>query len=193
MNGELYMSGDYEDEWNKDEKPVDQKIEPAVVEAAATSNTDAEPVKAANAPVVAVVDVKADADRAADEDAKAFGDAWAGTPDSKEIPEIAPEIEAEPAPEKAAAPTDFKSAFAAARADGKKDFPWNGKKYTTNLASDKKAKAEHVTLPDVTVTGKKEPAAAKPGLPNADGMDLSQKRPGIMERMRANDKQLMGR
>ena len=39
--------------------------------------------------------------------------------------------------------TSFKEAFADARGEGKKSFEWNGKKYTTDLASSKsKAKAE---------------------------------------------------
>ncbi len=38
-----------------------------------------------------------------------------------------------------AAPTSFKDAFAAARRAGGKTFEWQGKKYTTEMAGDKKA------------------------------------------------------
>lgn len=40
----------------------------------------------------------------------------------------------------AAKSTSFKDAFAEARKAGDKTFEWNGKKYTTEMASDKKAK-----------------------------------------------------
>ena len=36
-------------------------------------------------------------------------------------------------------PTSFKDAFASARSAGGKTFMWQGKKYTTELASEKKA------------------------------------------------------
>ena len=39
-------------------------------------------------------------------------------------------------------PGTFKNAFREARADGKKTFMWNGEKYTTELATDKKKKED---------------------------------------------------
>jgi hypothetical protein len=61
-------------------------------------------------------------------DAEEFTKAWNSEPEAAPV-----------APKAAEKPADFKSAFAAARAEGAKDFAWNGKKYTTALATDKKA------------------------------------------------------
>ena len=52
----------------------------------------------------------------------------------------------------------FKAAFAAARKAGKKTFSWNGKPYTTKLASESKSKA----APTKSAKPKARPAAAKP-------------------------------
>lgn len=53
------------------------------------------------------------------------------------------EEESKPAPRSAAAPssTSFKDAFASARRAGDKTFEWQGKRYTTELASAKKPSA----------------------------------------------------
>lgn len=54
--------------------------------------------------------------------------------------------------------TTFKEAFAAARKSGDKVFEWNGKKYTSDLATEKKA------APKVEAATKSEPVAEKPKL-----------------------------
>jgi hypothetical protein len=51
-------------------------------------------------------------------------------------------------------PQNFKEAFASARKDGGKTFTWNGKNYTTELASSK-PKATANDLSDVNVTAKR--------------------------------------
>ena len=62
----------------------------------------------------------------------------------------------EPTPTAAPAPTSFKSAFAAARAAGDKTFEFNGKKFTTELASSK------TTPPAKTETKVETKAETKP-------------------------------
>lgn len=54
---------------------------------------------------------------------------------------------ADPAPKKAEEPMSFKAAFASARADGKKTFPWNGKEYSTELAKPQTPKATEAAKP----------------------------------------------
>lgn len=49
-------------------------------------------------------------------------------------------------------PGTFKNAFREARADGKKTFMWDGKKYTTELATDKKKKEDSKTKSKKTST-----------------------------------------
>jgi hypothetical protein len=64
----------------------------------------------------------------------------------------------------------FKTAFARHRAAGDKDFTWNGKKYTTELASSK-PKATANDLSEVNVTAKRvaPPPAAKPAESKSTG------------------------
>ena len=62
----------------------------------------------------------------------------------------------------------FKQAFAEARAEGKESFTWNGKKYTTEMASDKKAKKEEPEMfissqPDVEDTDEGRTTTFKKG------------------------------
>jgi hypothetical protein len=51
-------------------------------------------------------------------------------------------------------PGTFKNAFREARADNKKTFMWNGNKYTTELATDKKKKEDSKTKSKKTSTVK---------------------------------------
>lgn len=62
----------------------------------------------------------------------------------------------------AAKPTSFGAAFAAARKGGNKTFTWNGKSYTTQLASEKKAASAPVrrAAPAPTSTAKASTAKA---------------------------------
>ena len=52
-------------------------------------------------------------------------------------------------------PGTFKNAFREARADGKKTFMWDGKKYTTELATDKKKKEDSKVKSKKTSTVKR--------------------------------------
>jgi hypothetical protein len=52
-------------------------------------------------------------------------------------------------------PGTFKNAFREARADGKKTFMWNGEKYTTELATDKKKNEDSKTKSKKTSTVKR--------------------------------------
>lgn len=52
-----------------------------------------------------------------------------------------------PAPEREEKPMTFKEAFASARKAGDGTFTWQGKKYTTELASEKKASAPKAEAP----------------------------------------------
>ena len=77
----------------------------------------------------------------------------------------------------------FKEAFAAARADKSKTFEWNGKSYSTALASDKKPSTtppRESTLP--TKSSEDTPAQQ---------VTVSGKRPGIMQRMRNKDNAML--
>lgn len=134
---------EYEDAWAEEdqlEKPASET--PASQEAAVQSAPD----------------VKAEAQTQADSDAQAFSQAF----------HDAPEVGTEPAPAKSvetAQPTDFKSAFAKARKDGLKTFDWNGKKYSTDLASDKKnAPLERAVAPVMVIAAVPK---ASPMLPEA--------------------------
>jgi len=92
-----------------------------------------EPVKeAASAPVE-------------DEDAKLFSEAF-NAPD---------------APVKPAAPANFKDAFAHARKSGLKVFEFNGKKFTTALKSEMKAKPDVVKVTKVVSAESQLPVANK--------------------------------
>lgn len=73
------------------------------------------------------------------------------------------EDESTPAAETKSAPAkqSFKEAFASARSGGGKDFEWNGKKYTTELASEKKsAPAPSKPAPKVEAPAAKAEAPA---------------------------------
>lgn len=58
-----------------------------------------------------------------------------------------------------AKPESFKAAFARHRAAGDKVFDWNGKKYTTELASEKKAPAAKPAVKPAAESVVKKPAA----------------------------------
>lgn len=66
-----------------------------------------------------------------DDDVKAFGEAF-------NAPEATPEVK----PEAPAAKPNFRTAFAQARKDGLKVFDFNGKKFTTAVKSEMKAKPQ---------------------------------------------------
>ena len=131
---------EYEDQWAKDEPTVAPKAEP-----------EAEmPAPATNA-------VRSAYEQARDEDAKAFSDAFNSTDISSEPKD---EVKAEPKeePKQDPKPMRFGDAFKAAKAEGKKVFDFQGKKYTTDLA---KAKAKPVVkAPEVV-------AEAAPAAPEA--------------------------
>lgn len=130
---------EYEDEWTKGEAIEAPKAEP-----------EAEmPAPAANA-------VKSAYEQARDEDAKAFSDAFNATDISSE-PKDEPKMAAVEEPKQDPKPMKFGDAFKAAKAEGKKVFDFNGKKYTTDLA---KAKAKPVVkAPEVAAEPEAKPAA----------------------------------
>jgi len=75
------------------------------------------------------------------------------------------------------AKTSFKSAFRAARGAGAKEFVWNGKRYTTQLKSEKKAKSKVKLKPMKSITAADiqkapEKVASKLGGPKADTKTL---------------------
>ena len=61
-----------------------------------------------------------------------------------------------------AKPMSFKEAFAAARKDGGKTFEWNGKKYTTELAGEKKSAPRATDTGDETARLRSRATEAKP-------------------------------
>ena len=67
------------------------------------------------------------------DDVKAFGEAF-------NAPEATPEVKPDAPAAKPKAPKNFKQAFAQARKDGLKVFEFNGKKFTTAIKSEMKAK-----------------------------------------------------
>ena len=76
------------------------------------------------------------------------------------------------APAKPAAKQSFGAAFAAARKGGEKTFTYNGKSYTTQLASEKKSapKPAAKTPPAKTPPAKTPPAKTPPAKPPAGSM-----------------------
>lgn len=138
---------EYEDAW-ADKGDTDASANLPAEEAGTADEVDAEPVATSEAaPVAEPVDVKTAAASQAASDADEFRKAFSEAPDMGEESK-----KAEAATAQAAQPTDFKSAFAKARSDGKKLFSWNGKKYTTDLASDKKsAPIERAVAPVVVI------------------------------------------
>ena len=143
---------EYEDQWAKDEPAVAPKAEP-----------EAEmPAPATNA-------VRSAYEQARDEDAKAFSDAFNATDISSESDDgsasksmsvTKDQIKAEPMeePKQDPKPMKFGDAFKAAKAEGKKVFDFNGKKYTTDLARATKAKPV-VKAPEVAAEPEVKPAA----------------------------------
>ena len=132
---------EYEDQWAKDEAVEAPKAEP-----------EAEmPAPATNA-------VKSAYEQARDEDAKAFSDAFNSTDISSE-PKAEPKMATVEEPKQDPKPMKFGDAFKAAKAEGKKVFDFNGKKYTTDLA---KAKAKAVVKAPEAVAPAAEAAPAAP-------------------------------
>jgi hypothetical protein len=88
----------------------------------------------------------------------------------------------------------FKEAFASARSGGGKDFEWNGKKYSTELASDKKAtptsKAASETskaTPETSKTASKPASetSARVGRAGQASVDTKEKNPVTNESLAA--------
>lgn len=80
-----------------------------------------------------------------------------GTPTSAaDLPELREPTAADRGEAKPAAPQKFGDAFKSARSSGAKDFEWNGKKYTTQLASEVKAPAKASAPAKVTEAPKGE-------------------------------------
>lgn len=96
-----------------------------------------------------------------DEDVSSF----AGTPENESTAGMregyTPEKDEAEAPAPAAKKTTFKEAFASARKAGDKTFQWEGKKYTTEMAGEKKA-APTTAKAAPTTAKAAEPEKAKP-------------------------------
>lgn len=118
----------------------------------------AEPEDEMPAPVVNAV--KSAYDKERDEDAKAFSEAF----NAEASPVVDSKVEAaELAPMKEVKPMKFGDAFKAAKAEGKKVFDFNGKKYTTDLA---KSKTKPAVTKEITPAPEVEPEV-KPAAPVA--------------------------
>jgi len=86
------------------------------------------------------------------EDVEAIGDKF-----SKTMPKAEPTTEMAKPLKKAS----FKEAFAEARRNGEKTFEWMGKKYTTELASEKKQAPKQVAAPKARPFAERQEAAGK--------------------------------
>lgn len=126
----------------------------------------------------------------ADDQAKAFSDAWNTNDRAAVVADHKGDAPAAPV-----APGNFKEAFAKARADGLKVFEWQGKKFTTEVAGSKPAAAKPISLPSKESTAPKSfatnsatpvHASGKPNLAPAAGkplIDTASMMPGAQKLM----------